>query len=281
MTSSSRKRVKIVGHKRKDKEPNKFLSIAPERYFLIVHDKRLLIERKVGLIQALAPQFGRELARRGWENMASYPALANVVVVREFYTNARAFGTKTHKYSSYVRGKRIPYDADTINRAILLYCILKGLNIDIGQVIAMEIQDCAPFANNKSSLGHPSLITHLCEMTGVNVSAPPLERPRKEIDASYYTQYCALDEAGHPMPSPRPPRVHRRAPQLAQEPAHEAAPFQTRDMYMFLMEERMNALYRGEQELLRTLTVEAAEASTMEEEAKDEDEEEEDSDDYD
>ncbi|KOM34802.1 hypothetical protein LR48_Vigan02g095200 [Vigna angularis] len=89
--------------------------------------------------------------------------------------------------------------------------------------------------------------------------------------------------------------------------AHEAAPFQMRDMNMSLMEERMNALYRGEQELLRTLTsaflerqfisqedfaarvawlvapsqtddgAEAAKASTMEEEAEDE----EDYDDYD
>ncbi|KOM55480.1 hypothetical protein LR48_Vigan10g137200, partial [Vigna angularis] len=53
---------------------------------------------------------------RGWENLASYPILANVAVVREFYTNARAFGIETQQYSSYVRGKRIPYDADTINR---------------------------------------------------------------------------------------------------------------------------------------------------------------------
>ncbi|KOM47790.1 hypothetical protein LR48_Vigan07g149400 [Vigna angularis] len=277
MTSSSRKRVKTIRHKRKDKEPNKFLSTTHERHFLVMHDRILLMERKVGLIPTLAPQFGRELARRGWENLASYPALANAAVVREFYTNAMVFGTETLQYLSYVRGKRIPYDVDTINRFLGIewageQCQFKlaveegpnfddvervlclpgghfqrnrGLNIDIGQVIAMEIQDCAHSANNKSPLGHPSLITHLCEITRVNVSTPPLERPRKEIDDSYYTQYCALDEAGQPLPPPQPPRAHRRTPQPTQEPAHEDAPFQMRDMYMSLMEERMNALYRG------------------------------------
>ncbi|KOM34562.1 hypothetical protein LR48_Vigan02g071200 [Vigna angularis] len=50
------------------------------------------------------------------------------------------------------------------------------------------------------------------------------------------------------------PRVRRRAPPPAQGPAHEAAPFQMRDMYMSLMEARMIALYRGEKELLRMLT---------------------------
>ncbi|KOM57582.1 hypothetical protein LR48_Vigan11g061500 [Vigna angularis] len=120
-------------------------------------------------------------------------------------------------------------------------------------------------------------------------------------------EHVLLPLSGYPVPPPQPPRAHRRAPQLAQELAHESAPFQMRDIYMSLMEERMNDLYRGEQELLRTLTsafpkrqfisqedfaarvawpvapshtddgVGATEASTMEEEAEDE----EDSDDYD
>ncbi|KOM57630.1 hypothetical protein LR48_Vigan11g066300 [Vigna angularis] len=322
MASSSRRRVKTIENTRKDKEPNKFLSNAHERHFLVVQDKRLLMERKVGLILALAPQFGRELERRAWENLTSYPALANVAVVREFYTNARVFDTKTQQYSSYVRESLDFADVErvlclpgghfqrnrqealihirrfyltplakywmtfthanvqpcshvldiTTNRAILLYCILRGLNIDIGQVLAMEIQGCVHSVSNNAPLGHPSLITHLCEITGVKVSSTPLECPRKEIDASYYTQYCPLDEAGYPVPPPQPPRDHR-----------------------------------GEQELLRTLTsafpkrqfissedfatrvawpvalsqiddgAEAVEASAMEEEAKDE----EDSDDYD
>ncbi|KOM31604.1 hypothetical protein LR48_Vigan01g115900 [Vigna angularis] len=37
-------------------------------------------------------------------------------------------------------------------------------------------------------------------------STTNLGAQRKEIDASYYTQYCALDEPGYPMPLPQPPR---------------------------------------------------------------------------
>ncbi|KOM52132.1 hypothetical protein LR48_Vigan09g079100 [Vigna angularis] len=247
----------------------------------------------------MAPKFGRELERRQWENLASYPSPANIAVVKEFYTNARTFGGATHEmYTSYVRGTRIPFDADTINsflgakwvgeqcqfalvmhedvnyadvertlcmaggqfqrnkndspihirrsyltplakywmtfthaniqpcsyvsditthRAIFLYCVLRGLNINVGQVIANEIKQCAHAVNNKSPLGHPSLITQLCELAGVNISTPQLERPRKEIDASFYTQYCTMDEAGIPMPAPHPPRSHRRAPQQDQQ----------------------------------------------------------------
>ncbi|KOM52107.1 hypothetical protein LR48_Vigan09g076600 [Vigna angularis] len=205
-----------------------------ERHFQTVQNVRLLMERKVGLIPTMAPEFGRELERRQWENLASYPSHANIVVMKAFYTNAWSFGGATHgMYSSYVRGKRIPFDADTINsflgaewvgeqyitthRAIFLYCVLRGLNINVGLVIANEIKKCAQAVRNKSPLGHPSLITQLCELAGVNTTTPRLERTRKEIYAFYYTQYCMLDEAGIPMPAPHHLRVHRRVPQQNQQ----------------------------------------------------------------
>ncbi|KOM43566.1 hypothetical protein LR48_Vigan05g117100 [Vigna angularis] len=272
MTSSSGKRMKTLGNKRKDPErfySNNFLSDKNERHFVIVQDRRLLMERKVGCIPSLAPQFVEEVERREWEKLAAYPKLANIEVVKEFYANARTFGnTHIENYMSYVRGNIIRYDPDTINRflhtewaseqcqfalsmdegvdfddlertlcvpggrfqrnrndapihirrsqltplskywmafthvsditvhkAIFLYCMLKGLNINIGQVIANEIQTCASFVNNNAPLGHPSLITHFCELAEVNTSTLPMERPRKEIDDSYYNQYCMMDEA--------------------------------------------------------------------------------------
>ncbi|KOM47958.1 hypothetical protein LR48_Vigan07g166200 [Vigna angularis] len=94
----------------------------------------------------------------------------------------------------------------TISRALLLYCVLRGMSINIGQVRANEIQVCANTMNNKVPLGHPSLITHLCELARVNISAPPFERPRKAIDEAYYRQYCGGDEAAQPVP-PRRPRI--------------------------------------------------------------------------
>ncbi|KOM47366.1 hypothetical protein LR48_Vigan07g107000 [Vigna angularis] len=70
----------------------------------------------------------------------------------------------------------------TTQRAILLYCILSGREVNLGAVIAEEIKICARAMSSRTPLGHPSLITHLCEIMGVDVSMPPLEQPRKELD---------------------------------------------------------------------------------------------------
>ncbi|KOM45637.1 hypothetical protein LR48_Vigan06g094300 [Vigna angularis] len=100
----------------------------------------------------------------------------------------------------------------TVSRALLLYCVLRGMSINIGQVMANEIQVCANTMNSKEPLEHPSLIIHLCELARVNISAPPFERPRKAIDEAYYKQYCGGDEAAQPVPL-RCPRRERGPPQ--------------------------------------------------------------------
>ncbi|KOM31510.1 hypothetical protein LR48_Vigan01g106500 [Vigna angularis] len=115
--------------------------------------------------------------------------------------------------------------------------LAKGLNINIGKVIADEIQTCARGASNKAPLGHPSLITHLCEIV--------------------------VDEPGHLVPPPQQSRAHRRAPPPAQEPVHEAAPFQMWDMYLSRLDARLAA--EGGR----------AEASAMDEDIEDEDDEDE------
>ncbi|KOM37769.1 hypothetical protein LR48_Vigan03g115100 [Vigna angularis] len=118
MTSSLGKRIKTVGAKRKEpKRPysNKFLSRRHEQHYLTVQDRRLLMERKAGWIPDLALQFGEELKSRNWERIATYLAQANIAVVKEFYTNARPLGdSHTKDYMSYVRGKVIRYDPDSI-----------------------------------------------------------------------------------------------------------------------------------------------------------------------
>ncbi|KOM55408.1 hypothetical protein LR48_Vigan10g130000 [Vigna angularis] len=288
MVSSSGKRIKTLG-------------------------RRLLMERKVANIPSLAPQFERKLNNRDWGHLATYPFPANVDIIKEFYTNAKALGGEDETYFSY-EGEQCQFATSmlegvdyedvkrtlcvpgghfqrnrsgapihiirphltplakywiafshaniqpcshvsdiTVQRSIFLYCVLKGLNINIGLVIADEIQSCASGASRKAPLGDPSLITHLCEVAGIDVSRPPLERPRKELDATYFTHYCAMNEPGNPTP-PQQLRVHRRAPPPAQEPVHDVAPFQMRDMYYSLLDSRLAALYSGEQELLRTLT---------------------------
>ncbi|KOM24907.1 hypothetical protein LR48_Vigan17s000300 [Vigna angularis] len=291
MTSSSGKRLKTTACKRKDKEPeqphsSRFLSRKHEKHFKIVQDRRLLMERKAGMIPNFAPQFGEQLMGGNWRRLATYPAPGNIAVVKEFYTNARKFcDYPAEEYLSYVRGHAIRYDPNSINNflgtewvgehcqfalcmeegtdfndvesvlcvpgghfqrnkngavvnirrndltplakywmafshaniqscthvsditlngALVLYCVLRNLSINIGQVIANEIQMCANTMNNKAPLGHPSLITHLCKIAGVDTSAPPLERPRKSIDEAYYRQYCGGEEAAQPIPPQRP-----------------------------------------------------------------------------
>ncbi|KOM43225.1 hypothetical protein LR48_Vigan05g082900 [Vigna angularis] len=55
-----------------------------------------------------------------------------------------------------------------------------------------------------------------------------------------------LLSAAQLVPPPHPPRIHRRVPPPAQEPPQDAKPFQMRDMYMSLMESRMQALHKGQ-----------------------------------
>ncbi|BAT97705.1 hypothetical protein VIGAN_09122700 [Vigna angularis var. angularis] len=73
------------------------------------------MERKVANIPSLAPQFERELNNREWGHLEIYPSPTNIDIDKEFYTNAKALGGEDETYISYVRGKRIAFDADTIN----------------------------------------------------------------------------------------------------------------------------------------------------------------------
>ncbi|KOM51816.1 hypothetical protein LR48_Vigan09g047500 [Vigna angularis] len=147
MTSSSGKRLKTMATKRKEKEPeqphsSRFLSRKHEKHFKVVQDRRLLMERKVGMIPNFAPQFGE---------------------------------------------------------ALFIYCAIRNLNVNIGQVIADEISVCANTSNNKAPLGHPSLITHLCKLAGVDTflhhlkgQEKPLMRPITDSNVEMRDMYMSL-----------------------------------------------------------------------------------------
>ncbi|KOM45530.1 hypothetical protein LR48_Vigan06g083600 [Vigna angularis] len=123
-------------------------------------------------------------------------------------------------------------------RALFIYCAIRNLNVNIGQVIADEISVCANTSNNKAPLGHPSLITHLCKLAGVDTSVPPFERPRKAIDEAYYRQYCGGEDVAQPVPPRRARRERGPAQSQTSADTHEAEPFQMRDMYMSLIAHR-------------------------------------------
>ncbi|KOM52119.1 hypothetical protein LR48_Vigan09g077800 [Vigna angularis] len=132
-----------------------------------------------------------------------------------------------------------------LRRALHLYCAIRNLNVNIGQLIANEISMCANTANSKAPLGHPSLITHLCKIAEVDTSAPPFERPRKAIDEAYYRKYCGGEEAAQPVRPRRTQRERGQAQSQASTQAHEAKPFQMRDMYMSLIGAQLQAIHRG------------------------------------
>ncbi|KOM26718.1 hypothetical protein LR48_Vigan307s000300 [Vigna angularis] len=286
------------------------------------------MERVVEQLPREEPQFAQEVWRRHWSNLISFPAPANIAVVREFYANARSYSDEPEPFTSYVRGRPVAFDANTINsffntqwpggniqchysealrtdfagidyqevertlclprghfhrnrqeqplhikrsfltplskywvafihanispcshmsdlnvsRAILLFFILQGQPINVGQIIAHEINDCAHTALSNTPLGHPSLITHLCELAGVDTSIPPFERPRKTIDRSYYLQYCLIDEEGQNIPAPQPPRPHRR--NHPDPPAQPDQPGPQNSFQMAELNDKLEAIYR-------------------------------------
>ncbi|KOM49832.1 hypothetical protein LR48_Vigan08g065900 [Vigna angularis] len=240
MASSSSKRLKTITSKKKDKEleqpySSRFLSRKHEKHFNIVQDRRLLMERKAGMIPNFAPQYDpnsiNNFLGTEWvgeqcqfalcmEEGTDFDDVESVLCVPGGHFQRNRNGavvnirrtdlTPLAKYwmtFSHANIQPCSHVSDiTVSRALLLYCVLRNMSINIGQVIANKIQMCANTMNNKAPLGHPSLITHLCKIAGVDTSAPPFERPRKSIDEAYYRQYCGGEEAAQPVP-PRHSRI--------------------------------------------------------------------------
>ena len=56
-------------------------------------------------------------------------------------------------------------------RLVLLYVKVSGLPIDVGNIIAKEIRDCAVKTHRTAALLFPSLITSICVVSGVRLDA--------------------------------------------------------------------------------------------------------------
>ncbi|KOM31735.1 hypothetical protein LR48_Vigan01g129000 [Vigna angularis] len=182
--------------------------------------------------------------------------------------NGILFRKKIENHGNQEKGKLY---LDLAQWALFIYCAIRNLNVNIGQVIADEISVCANTSNNKASLGHPSLITHHCKIAGVDTSAPPFERPRKAIDEAYYRQYCGGDEAAQPVPPRHARRERGQAQNQTSAETHEAEPFQMRDMYMSLIGAQLQSIHRGsrcKEEELKQLKLQLGE---MEEDEADDD----------
>ncbi|WVZ12175.1 hypothetical protein V8G54_016705 [Vigna mungo] len=103
----------------------------------------------------------------------------------------------------------------TANRSLMLFCIITRKTLNLGDLISKEIYQCAHAAGSKAPLGHPSLVTHLCQLAGVDVSTPPFERPRKTIDFAFFMQYCLPDDDGLVAPPPPLPACRHARPPAA------------------------------------------------------------------
>ncbi|KOM53365.1 hypothetical protein LR48_Vigan09g202400 [Vigna angularis] len=246
MASSSSKRMKSMSSKRKEKEPeqphsSRFLSRKHEKHFKVVQYRRLLMERKVGMIPNFAIRYDPDSINNFldtvWageqcqfslcmEEGTDFDDVERVLCVPGGHFQRNRIGfvvnirrtdlTPLAKYwmaFSHANIQPCSHVSDiTLSRALLIYYAIRNLNVNIGQVIADEIRMCANTINNKAPLGHPSLIMHLCKIARVDTSAPPFERPRKAIDEAYYRQYCGGEEA-----APVPPRRTREFGERSEE----------------------------------------------------------------
>ncbi|KOM26952.1 hypothetical protein LR48_Vigan347s000600 [Vigna angularis] len=93
------------------------------------------------MIPNFAPQFGEQLLGRNWGKLATYPAPANIALVKEFYTNARKIGDyPAEDYLGYVRGHAMRYDPDSINNFLGIVWVGAQLqSIHRGQVATTEM----------------------------------------------------------------------------------------------------------------------------------------------
>nr|KYP35567.1 hypothetical protein KK1_043390 [Cajanus cajan] len=93
-------------------------------------------------------------------------------------------------------------------QAMLMYCIMTGRTVDLGSIICVKISRCTK-SPPSVTLGHPSLITQLCQLVSVDVHSPPFEGPGRAIDSRYISIYF--------QDRPRPAVA-------ALEPLHAAGP---------------------------------------------------------
>jgi len=121
-SSSNPKRIKTTignptkGQKRKERiYSHYFLTKDNEDHFQVVMQRKVVAERKVILKPDEVNEFQLELIRRGWERLGSYPVTFSITLVKEFFANAKVTTSTAPTFLNCVRGKRVPFDAKTIN----------------------------------------------------------------------------------------------------------------------------------------------------------------------
>ncbi|KOM54803.1 hypothetical protein LR48_Vigan10g069500 [Vigna angularis] len=237
MASSLGKKVKTMASKRKDKEPEQSHS------------------------------------SRNWGKLATYPTPANIVVVKEFYTNARKIDDySAEDYLGYVRGHAIRYDPDSINNFLgtvwvgeqcqFALCMEEGIDFDdvesvlcvpgghfqrnrTGSVVNIRRTDLNPLAKYWMAFYHANIqpCSHVSDITLSRALLLYCAIRNLNVNMG---QYCGGEEATQPVSPRRPHRERGQAQSQASTETHEVEPFHMRDMYMSLIGAQLQSIHRGQ-----------------------------------
>ncbi|KAJ1426978.1 hypothetical protein SESBI_09995 [Sesbania bispinosa] len=180
-----------------------------------------------------------EISRRGWDFFCRIAGQGRQNLTHEFYTNGwKVKGEEWPQFTSFVHGKEpkpkalkmgdllpiprawgafiiafiLPILHDTtllLDRAKLLFAIIKRMDIDVGAVISKGMENI--MLTKKKSLAYSSLITLLCLDAGVNLSDDEFPiSAAKSISTRRISEYELAFQKKQPnVPStsrPPPPR---------------------------------------------------------------------------
>ncbi|KOM40825.1 hypothetical protein LR48_Vigan04g102300 [Vigna angularis] len=237
--------------KRKEKEPeqphsSRFLSRKHEKHFKVVQDRRFLMERKFGMIPNFAPQFGEKLLGNDWGKLATYPAPANIAVVKEFYTNAKKIGDyPVENYLGYVRGHAIRYDPDSINNFLETVWAGHFQRNRSGSVVNIRRTDLTPLAKYWMAFSHANIqpCSHVSDITLSRALFIYYAIRNLNVNIG---QYYGGEEAAQLVPPRHARRERGQAQNQTSAETHEAEPFQMRDMYMSLIGAQLQSIHRGQ-----------------------------------
>jgi hypothetical protein len=102
-------------------------------------------------------------------------------------------------------------------RALLLHQILRQKQVNIGQIIAADMDDIAQ--SPKKSLGHATVIYLLCKKAGVpDFSDSLMLRPAAPLNAHWMKERTVTDDQPRPLRQPRDREGSTSAPQQEAQP---------------------------------------------------------------
>jgi len=95
---------------------HRFRSAEHQQHFEAIKGWSFHRERRVQLRDDEYTDFQEEIARRHWTSLVTPMAKFDLDIVLEFYANAGPTVERVRDMQSWVRGQRIPFDADALSQ---------------------------------------------------------------------------------------------------------------------------------------------------------------------